>query len=139
MHVVISTSPYDLWENNIDLDVFAFIYNHSDHIHVPSDIYKLPRHYSLVIDAFRSVYGYNLHKCNFAKLIYLPDTLTSFYEVERIECYKNVLYTESIRLHKTLWLRNEYNRIYNLNLPAHKKREFMEDAHHFIDTIDLYG
>lgn len=139
MHVVISTSPYDLWENNIDLDVFAFIYNHSEHIHIPSDIYKLPRHYSLLIDAFRSVYGYNLQKCNFAKLIYLPDTLTNFYEVERIECYKNVFYTESIRLHKTLWLRTEYNRIYNLNLPAYKKREIMKDAHDFIDTIDLYG
>jgi len=139
MHVIISTSPYDLWENNIDLEVFVFIYNHSEHILVPSDIYKLPRHYSLVIDAFRSVYGYNLRRCSFAKIVYIPDTFINFYEVERVECYKNVFYTESIRIHKTSWLRQEYNRIYNLRLPAHTKRELIEDASRFVDSVEMYG
>ena len=139
MHVVISTSPYDLWENNIHLDVFVFIYNHSDHIHVPSDIYKLPRHYSLVIDAFRSVYGLKLQQCSFAKLVYIPDTFINFYEVERVECYKNVFYTESIRIHKTSWLRQEYNRIYHLHLPSHKKRELIEDASRFVDSVEMYN
>jgi hypothetical protein len=136
MYIVISTSTYDLWENNIDLEVFAFIYNHSENIRVPTDIYKLDRHHNLVINAFRSVYGYTLQKCAFAKLVYLPDTFMNFYEVERIECYKNVYYTESIRIHKKLWLRQEYNRIQHLQLPAYKKREMMEDASTLVDSVD---
>ena len=138
MYVVISTSPYDLWENNIDLEIFVFIYNHSETIRVPNDIYKLSRHDSLVINAFRHVYGYSLQKCNYAKLVYLPDIFMNFYEVERIECYKNIHYTESIRIHKKIWLREEYKRIQNLQLPVYKKRELMENAAILVESVESH-
>jgi hypothetical protein len=133
MHIVISTSTYDLWENNIDIEVFRFIYHHSSTIQKPEHIYKLKRHDVLIIQAFRYVYGDNLELCNFAKIVFLPDCFQKFYLIERLQCYKYVYYPEEVHIQKDQYRRAEWEKIQRLPIIAEEKNRRMEIVYRILE------
>lgn len=128
MHIIISTTSHDLWSNDIDIQVFAFIYQHSKNILKPDHIYALPRHDLLVLAAFRDVYGPFLENCSFAKQEYLPDLFKPYYYIDRIQCYKYVYFPEEIKFDKENLLQNESSKIRSLiDTPESTKQKLLAD------------
>lgn len=133
MHIIVSTSTYDLWENDIDLEVFRFIYHHSSTIQKPEHIYKLKRHDLLVVQAFRYVYGDNLELCKFAKIVFLPDCFQNFYYIDRLQCYKYVYYPEEVHIQKDDFRRAEWEKIQRLPIIAEEKNRRMEIVYRLLE------
>jgi hypothetical protein len=134
MYVLISTSSYDLWENDIDIGVFQFIYLRSSKIHRPDQIYKLARNDILVIEAFRAYYGFTLEKCKFATLQSIPDCLQQYYSIDRIQCYKYVYYPESIVIDKTRFWNDEMNKLKaNMSVSEDKKTQIKKEISYLLN------
>lgn len=127
MHVIISTSPYDLWENDIHIDVFQYIYTHSSTVETPKEIYKLPRDHKVVIDAFQYVYGMHLDNCKFAKIIFLPECFRGYYTIERIQCYKYVYYSESIHLNESQLIQDFCRTIETLRVSKDEEKAMLHE------------
>jgi len=93
--IVISKTNKPLWDNDIPKTLYDFIKKESS-LKTENEIHHSSRHTFVIIEAFRSFYGYRLEHCQFAKLKTVPDFVQCFYEVAIVPSYQSSNYGEHI-------------------------------------------
>lgn len=95
--VIISSTSLPLWGNRVP-DIIYKIIKEQGNIQTRKEVENLCRHDCIMLDAFCSVYGECLERCEFAILKGLPYQLRNFYKIIQIPLYRNILNTESIEI-----------------------------------------
>jgi len=96
--VILSKTELPLWGNVIPDIIYTIIMEKSEMQSV-KEVQQLRRHNSVLVEAFCSIYGECLERCEFAMIRRLPFLFKHFYSIIQIPLFGNCMNPEVIEIH----------------------------------------